>query len=331
MSGRSTVDLPKAHLHLHLEGSMRPETLKELAESQNKTLEGFWEFEDEYDFYERYKFASEVISSLDDLSRICFELIEDEAGQGVTYSQPGVAPQVFVPQLGSMEDVYAAMQEGFERASALTGVVVGCMIEVDVSRSSEELESVATFAAQQRGRGVDAFGIATAFDPAPDYRPFARLSQLVKEAGLLFVPHAGEHDGVATIRDSLTFLHADRIAHGVKAIDDSEVLERLAAERVACDICPTSNLRLKVVRDVGALPIPQFLEAGVPLTINADDQLFFGSKIADEYALVRETFDLSDEELGTIARTSGEVSGAPSNVVAKIRDGVEDWLSSDPS
>src|SRR5579863_4849152 len=168
MNRRSTVDLPKAHLHLHLEGSMRQETLREFAERHKKSLDGFWSFKDEYEFYDRYKLVSEMIASLEDLSRICFELIEDEAGQGVTYSQPGIAPQVFVPRLGSIDDVYAAMIQGFELASEHTGVVVGSMIEVDVSRSREEVELLANFAAQRSGKGIDAFGIATAFDPAPD-------------------------------------------------------------------------------------------------------------------------------------------------------------------
>src|SRR5262249_62276134 len=113
-------------------------------------------------------------------------------------------------------------------------------------------EAMAAFAAERRSRGVAAFGIATAFDPAPDYRPFARASEIAREADLKFVPHAGEHDPADTVRQSLEFLPADRIAHGIRAVDDPALLRRLADDGVACDVCPTSNGRLNAVPSLEA-------------------------------------------------------------------------------
>jgi adenosine deaminase len=327
MTARSAVALPKAHLHIHLEGSVRPATLKELAGRQGVSLEDFWAFRDEYEFYDRYVLVSKAIAEPNDLVRVCRELVEDEAAEGVAYTQPGIAPQVYVPRFGTRADVFELMAEGFAQGSAATGVAVGPMIEVDVSRSVGAAEEMAAFAADRRSRGVAAFGIATAFDPTPDYRPFARASEIARGAGLKFVPHAGEHDPADTVRQSLDFLRADRIAHGIRAVDDPTLLRRLANHGVACDVCPTSNVRLKAVPSIQAHPLPLMLEAGVPVTLNADDPLFFGSGVAGEYEVARASLGLTDGEIAAIARTSAEVSGADADVVARIHDGIDRWLS----
>jgi adenosine deaminase len=325
----STVELPKAHLHLHLEGSVRPATLRELAARRGVSLETFWDFRDEYEFYERYTLVSELVAEPDDLVRICRDLVEDEAAEGVAYTQPGIAPQVYVPRFGTPADVFELMAEGFAQGSAATGVEVGPMVEVDVSRSVGLAEEMAAFAAERRSRGVAAFGIATAFDARPDYRPFARAGEIAKQAGLLFVPHAGEHDPAEVVRESLDVLRADRIAHGIRAADDPALLRRLADETVACDVALTSNVRLRAVESIEAHPLPRMLEAGVPVTLNADDQLFFGSGVAEEYELARDAFGLTDGDLAAIARTSAEVSGADAGVVARIREGIDRWLAQD--
>ena len=110
-------------------------------------------------------------------------------------------------------------------------------------------------------------------------------------------------------------------------MEDRSVLNRLAAERIPCDVCPTSNVRLNAVPDLSAHPLPAMLESGVPVTINADDQLFFGSGVADEYALVQQALGLTNGELASIARTSGAASGASRDVIERIDSGVDAWLS----
>jgi adenosine deaminase len=310
-----------------LEGSIRPATLRELAARRGVSLEDFWAFQDESGFYDRYVLVSDLLAQPEDLVRVCRELVEDEAAEGVAYTQPGIAPVVYTPRFGTLADVFELCAEGFAQGSEATGVEVGPMIEVDVSRSIGEAEALATFAAERRSRGVAAFGIATAFDPKPDYRPFVRTSEIAREAGLLFVPHAGEHDPPDTVRQSLELLRADRIAHGIRAVEDPALLRRMAEDKVACDVCPTSNVRLKAVPNLEAHPLPQMLDAGVPVTINADDPLFFGSGVAAEYELVRTAFGLADKNLAAIAHTSADVSGADERVIARIHQDIDRWLS----
>ena len=109
------------------------------------------------------------------------------------------------------------------------------------------------------------------------------------------------------------------------------MLRRLADEGVTCDVCPTSNIKLGVCSEIEAHQIPAMLAAGVPITINADDQLFFGPKVAEEYALVRSAFGLTDEQLAEIARTSARASGAPAETVARMLGGIDAWLAAAPA
>ncbi len=122
-------------------------------------------------------------------------------------------------------------------------------------------------------------------------------------------------------------LGADRLAHGVRSVEDADVLARLAGEGITCDVCPTSNLKLSVVDDLADHPLPRMLDAGVPVTLGSDDQLFFGSQVAAEYEVARSTWGLSDDELAAIARTSARASGAPDQVTAQIAGGITAWLA----
>jgi adenosine deaminase len=141
-----------------------------------------------------------------------------------------------------------------------------------------------------------------------------RVTINVADSGVIDVGYAGA-------------VGADRIAHGVRAAEDPTVLARLAERGIACDLCPTSNAVLGVAPGIAGLPLARFLGAGVPITLNTDDRLFFGSGVAAEYAAVRDAFGLSDAELAAIARTSADVSGAPAATVARIHHGIDAWLA----
>ena len=197
-------------------------------------------------------------------------------------------------------------------------------------QSAGDAEEIARFAADRADRGVVAIGIA-GDEAIGSFAPFQWACKIAHEAGLLVVPHAGESVGAESVRDALDLLRPHLIAHGVRAVEDPDVLRRLAAEGVPCDVCPTSNIKLGVVRDIEAHQLPTMLEAGVPVTINADDQLYFGPKVAEEYALVRDSFGLSDAELAEIARTGARVSGAPAATRERILAEIDAWLAPPPA
>jgi adenosine deaminase len=154
---------------------------------------------------------------------------------------------------------------------------------------------------------VVGFGLASdeTARPAAD---FAEAFAIAAEAGLRSVPHAGELAGPGSVADALDHLAPIRIGHGVRAIEDPDVLHRLVAEGIVCDVCPTSNLTLGLAPDAAHHQLIRMLEAGVRCTLNADDPLMFGSSIVQEYELARDQMGLDDEALRLIAATSLEAA-----------------------
>jgi len=324
---RSPHRLPKAHLHLHLEGSARPETIAALAAQEGLTIPPPV-FADLPQFIACYQAVLPAIRRPESLARICREVVEDDAAQGVLYTQPMISPTYYAERMGlPLDEIWAVMRAAFERAAAATGIEVGYLIGIDRARPAEEAEQAAAFAAAHAGDGIAGFGFGG--DERVPPGKLARACAIAREAGLLIVPHAGESVGPESVRAALD-LRPRRIAHGVRTVEDAGLLARLAAEDIACDVCPTSNVRLGVVSDLAAHQLPILAEAGVPLTLNSDDQLFFGSKVGDEYAVARDVFGLSDAELAAIARTSARVSGAPRRAVTRIEAGIDAWLAAAP-
>ena len=184
---------------------------------------------------------------------------------------------------------------------------------------------MARLAARYAGRGVVAFGLASdeaLFPPAP----FAEAFSIALSAGLLSTPHAGELAGPESVQGALDQLKAHRIQHGVRAIEDPALVERLALAGVCLDVCPTSNLLLGVVSDLAAHPLPALLAAGVRCSLNADDPLLFGVGLADEYLIGREALGLDDATLAGVAANSIQASGAPAGLKRSALRGISEWL-----
>jgi adenosine deaminase len=328
---RSVFELPKAHLHAHLIPSARLETTHELADRYGVDLTDAWTFSNLSEFVTRSVLAFQLIRTPDDLARLCREFVEDEATQGVAYTEPMIGVYFFARQFGlSPEEVFAIQDEAMRAATAATGVQVGYMFGILRHDSQADAEAIACFAAERTDRGVVALGIA-GDESIGSLATFHRAFEIAREAGLLLVPHAGESVGPASVLEALETLRPDRIAHGVRSVEDPNLLRRLASEKITCDVCPTSNIKLGVASELAAHQLPTMLEAGVPVTINADDQLFFGPKVAEEYDLVRRAFGLTDEQLAEIARTSARASGAPAGTVARVLDGIDAWMAVDAS
>jgi adenosine deaminase len=322
---RDLVELPKAHLHLHLEGSARPATIAALAAREGISVADLGAFSTLPEFVERYLIAVSTITRPEDLERICYELLVDEAAQGVRWCEPMVSPNFYEGRFGTVDDVWATMRRGFDRAAAETGIAWGAIVGHVRTRPVEMAERMAAWAADHVGDGVVGFGIAGDEEKVGP-EPYRRAFAVAAEAGLLCVPHAGESVGPESVRAALA-IGAHRLAHGVRSVEDPDLPRLLADEGITCDVCPTSNLKLSIVADLAEHPLPQLLAAGVPVSLGSDDQLFFGSQVAEEYEVVRRVLGLSDDELADIARTSARASGAPAELKAEIHAGVDAWLA----
>ena len=141
------------------------------------------------------------------------------------------------------------------------------------------------------------------------------------------MPHGGELMGAESVRTCLDSLQADRLGHGIRAVEDPALLERIVASGVALEVCPVSNVALGVYSDLTSVPLPQLLEAGATVALGADDPLLFGSRLASQYATMRAAHDLTDEQLAELARMSVRASRAPSDVVKAINADIDDWLA----
>jgi adenosine deaminase len=232
---------------------------------------------------------------------------------------------MYVPRLGSLRDVMAAMIAGYREGEEVAGVEARCIVGVNTDHPVELAEEVATVATRFAGDGVVAFGTAGFIEPAGLSR-FRPAVERARGAGLLIVAHAGQVGGPESVVEALDELEPDRIAHGINAARDPSLLERLARERIVCDVAVTSNVRLAMVPSYEEHPLPRMLDAGVLVSLNADDPYWFGSSIADEYTVARERYGLSDEALAAIARASASRTGMSDERRRAMLAGIDAWL-----
>jgi adenosine deaminase len=319
------VTLPKAHLHLHLEAAMRPSTLEALADRYGMSLPSTRRYTDFTAFVDAYRATARVLCTPADMQRLVLEAAEDAAADGAVWIEPAVCPPGYADRLGN-EEVLEILMDAATVAKSATGVGIGVIVAADRTQSPVEAVQLAQLAARYAGRGVVAFGLAgdeSLFPP----EPFAEAFSIARTAGLLSVPHAGELAGPESVRAALDELRADRIQHGVRAIEDPALVERLAQAGVCLDVCPTSNLLLGVVPDLAAHPLPALMSAGVRCSLNADDPLLFGVGLADEYRIGREALGLDDAALARLAASSIEASSAPQDVKRSALAGISAWLA----
>jgi adenosine deaminase len=323
---RDLAILPKAHLHVHLEGAMRPGTLHEIARGYGIPVpetRGYGSFQA---FSGLYRAAEAVLRSEDDVRRVVREVLEDAAADGAVWIEPQMYPGRYLPALGSPGDVLdLIIDEGQVSASRL-GIGFGLMLSADRNSPPEDAEAMAALAAERAGRGMVAFGLAADEATYPP-EPFAKAFAIAREAGLKSVPHAGEHGGPESVRGALDALGAERLEHGVRAIEDPDLVRRIADEGVCLDVCPTSNLMLSVVPDLARHPLKQLLAAGVRCSLAADDPLLFGPGLLAEYRLARDTLGLDDEQLAFLARCSIEDSGADLDRKNAATARIDSWLA----
>lgn len=330
-AARDLRALPKAHLHLHLEGAMRPATLADRAAAYGVPVpvtRGFGSFTA---FAGLYQAATEVLVTEEDLRRVVREVVEDSAADGAHWVEPQFYPPRYEGVLGTGSEVIdMVVEEGRSSADRL-GVGFGLMISADRTRDPAAAEALARQAAEHAGRGVVSFGLANDEVVGPPER-FGRAFAIAREAGLVSAPHAGELSGPESVRGALDVLGARRIAHGVRAVEDPDLVARLAEEGVCLDVCPTSNLLLAVVPSLAEHPLGRLVEAGVPCSIGGDDPLLFGPGLLEEYATARQVLGLDDAQLAFIARSGLEAAAhAPAELVASATAAVDAWLAQEPA
>lgn len=312
--------LPKAHLHVHVDGAMRRSTLAELAAKagiEAPLPTGYGSFAD---FTDTITAAARSLRTAADATRLVTEIVEDARDAGAVWVEPSMWPGLFGGRLGSDEEaVDVVLAAGH---AAARGIGFGLVVAANRNAGPDAALRTARLAVSRMGDGVVGFGLDGDEASAPGHQ-FTAAFDVAHEAGLACLPHAGELAGPQSVRDAMTLLHADRIMHGVRAAEDPQLVAELA---VPLDICPTSNVLLSVVPAFADHPLPTLLESGVRCSLNADDPLLFDTDLLTEYERCRGELGLSDETLADLARTSIVASGAPAALKADALSGIDGWL-----
>ena len=322
---RSPTALPKVHVHAHLDGSYPREAVTELARRRGVDVELPTEFADVWRFFEAYGRVPALVHDLDDLAGLCRALVAQEAAQGVVYFEPAVEPQLYAPRLGSLREVTRAVLTALGEAGREHSVEVGALLTLNTDQDEPIADELASIAVELAGDGVTAFGTA-GFEEPSGLERFAGAAARARAAGLPVVAHAGQTGGWECVAQALDVLGATRISHGVRSVEDEGFLRRLAEEGVVCDVAPVSNVALGIVPDLASHPAPLLHAAGVAVTLNADDQLWFGASVSDQYVLAREVWGFSDAQLAALAGNGTRIEGMSPATRRRLGAGIAGWL-----
>ena len=337
---RDPRSLPKAHLHLHFTGSMRHATLLELADEHGvrlpDSLRHEWPPElsasDEkgwFRFQRLYDLARSVLRTEADVRRLVLETAQDEAAEGSRWLEIQVDPSGYGARFGGITAFTDLVLDAVRAAEAQTGVGIAVVIAANRTRHPLDARTLARLAAQYAGRGVVGFGLSND-ERRGVIAEFAPAFKIADRAALLSVPHGGELLGPSSARACLDDLGAHRLGHGIRAVEDPALLERIAAAGVTLEVCPASNVSLGVYRRPADVPLRALLDAGVRVALGADDPLLFGSRLVEQYEMARTVLGFGDDDLAALARGSVEGSAAPADVRKEILTGIDAWLAAAP-
>lgn len=303
--------MPKAELHCHLDGSIRPSTLLELGREYGKpmpapTAEGIalvmaaHDVRDLEGYLGRFETTLSVMQTADALRRIAYELVEDAAADGVRYMEIRYCPALNVRGGLSLSDVVDASLHGMELAERDHGTmarIIICGLRHMPPALSLEL---AELAVAYKGRGVVGFDLAGSERGNPA-RAHAAAFDHARRHGLRITVHAGEAAGAESVREAVFDIHAERIGHGTRLFEDRELLDYVNDRRIPLEVCLTSNVQTRVVRDYAEHPLRAYFDSGLAVTLNTDNRLISGTTLTDEFLHAARHLGFTLRELGTIA------------------------------
>jgi adenosine deaminase len=307
--------LPKAHLHTHLESTIRPGTIRELGGGPpvpDQPFTGFREFADQ---------RAGVRALLRDhrhFRRIAEEFCQDEAAQGVRYAEVTFTAAAHGERLADPEMPLQAVLEGLAAGAERYGVHTRVIIDHSRRRPVERLWRSLELAT----RYPQVIAIGLAGDESYPAAPFAEVLQAAREAGLHLVHHAGETAGPASVWEAMTVGHAERIGHGIRVLEDPDLVAELRTRRLPLEVCPSSNVLLGLVPSLAEHPLPRLVEAGLVVTVNTDGE----TSLVAEYERVRQLYGYRDAELAALAQASVEASFAPPELKTQMSIDIEQWL-----
>lgn len=322
--------LPKAEVHAHLEGCFEPDVLEQWAAQAGVPLprprERLFEFQGLADFLHFLDWACGLASTRDRLAQLSYAYSRRLADGGAGYADVIVNPTHWPGWQGRLRDMIDAIDAGLRAAEQDGLPPVGLCISLLRTQSADAAAELVDALVALRHPRVVALSVDGNEAAAGRTSPrFADAFRRAGAAGLRRTVHAGESSGPEGVLDAIEILGADRIDHGVRAIEDPDLVGLLVDRRIPLGICPTSNLRLGVYRSIEDHPIDRLRRAGVVVSINTDDPVLLGASLVGEYALCCQAFGWSDDVLRALARHSIDASFANADVRQRLNQALEAW------
>ena len=331
--------MPKAELHLHLDGSLRIDTALELARTRGIDAPDTWQGmfaalvgpprgPDQADLLRAFDLPIALMQDAETLERITAELVEAKAADNVRYAEIRWGPLLHTARGLSLRDGIAAVVGGAERASRQAGITVRLICTAIRSHDPRDNVVLAETAAQFRDRGLTGWDLAGQEARYPDPLVHARAFDAARAGGLRITLHAGEW-GASQVRRALA-MAPERIAHGPGAADDPALMAELRERGVVLDLCPTSNAQASIVPSVAEHPLARLHRAGVPVTLSTDDLTVSDLTLSEEYRNAVERIGLTLPELWAIDRFALDVAFADATALAPLRSAFDAWAAGIP-
>ena len=304
------MNLPKVELHLHLEGAAPPAFVRGLAAEQKIDISGIFDergnyaYTDFWHFLKVYEAATSVLTTPADYARLTRAVLAESAASGVIYSECFLSPDFCGGRdVGAWREYLHAIREAAEEAERQDGITLRGIVTPIRHFGPGKARETALCAAETAGDWLVGFGLA-GDEKVGRPKDFAWSFDCAREAGLRLTCHAGEWGGPDSVRDAVRDLRVERIGHGVRAIEDPALVDELAEAGIVLEVCPGSNVALKLYPNFRAHPIEELLERGVKVTVSTDDPPFFHTTMAREYDALAEAFGWDDGVFRQIADTS---------------------------
>lgn len=315
--------LPKAELHLHLEGAIAPATLLDLRsrhgkESTLEEVERPYRYQDFNGFLMAFKAITEDLVAPEDYELVTYRLMEKLKNESVLHAEVYVSVGVCLWRKQDFTAIFEGLERGRQQGERDFGVSLLWIFDAVRQFGAAAAQDVFELAACYRDRNVVAVGIGGDERKAPP-ELFRDAYAYAADKGLRLTVHAGENAGPESIWGALN-LKAERIGHGLNAYQDPELVEELATRQVPVEICLTSNLRTGCCKSLGGHPLRNYFDQGLMVTLNTDDPAMFETSLAREYQLAQDAFGFTDEHLRELARNSFEASFLPAEKKLKFLD-----------
>ena len=306
--------LPKAELHLHIEGTLEPELMFALARRNDialpypdvESVKRAYVFSDLQSFLDIYYQSCAVLVQEVDFFDLTLAYLQRAHSQGVRHAEIFFDPQTHTARgiaMGTViEGIQRALTQGEHELSITSELILCFLRHLPQTEAMSTLEAALPYLEHLSGVGLDS---GEAGNPPVKFKD---VYDRARAEGLRAVAHAGEEGPPEYIWQALDVLHVERVDHGVRCVEDDRLMDRLAADRVPLTVCPLSNVRLRVVDTLADHPLPRLLERGLCTTVNSDDPAYFGGYVGDNFEAIQASLPLSDEDILQLARNSFEAS-----------------------